>query len=330
MIDLLFVTFVICGFFKITHNCKIPYNMSLASLLKHGLYKAADKIANRKNIAALDDALKALTNEADIATRLKTNLPQEMVVKDGGLMDDLAKSKSLAGADDARTAEKPKAEGSSRSVEETTGKVTKTKKEKIDTPPYDREKILRNIEESKKAREASNFDKYLKEEKKLLEKLNKGAGETKGTHENNYLTDAAEMRPFIITPLDGFDAFLERKYIEIRKMGLEDVSLVAKNTGLSEQDIINMKKHLFLDTHQLSIDGAPYKALYFKADQDVAYAWQLAQKRELTTKEKDWFKQLANHELKEKKLMDSGIPLMDRSTWNGKTFNKDPKKMHMI
>ncbi|WP_438496258.1 hypothetical protein [Paenibacillus sp. IHBB 3054] len=103
MIDLFFVIFVICGFFKITHKCKIPYNVSLVSLLKHGLYKAADKIVNRKNIAALDDALKALTNEADIATRLKTNLPQEMVVKDGSLMDDLAKSKSLAGADDART-----------------------------------------------------------------------------------------------------------------------------------------------------------------------------------------------------------------------------------
>ncbi|MEK5237516.1 EndoU domain-containing protein [Paenibacillus sp. FSL L8-0470] len=93
--------------------------VSLASLLKHGLYKAADKIANRKNIAALDDALKALTNEADTTARLKTNLPNEMVVKDGGLMDDLAKSKSLAGADDARTVGKPKAEGSSRSVEGT-------------------------------------------------------------------------------------------------------------------------------------------------------------------------------------------------------------------
>ncbi|WP_438496260.1 hypothetical protein [Paenibacillus sp. IHBB 3054] len=93
--------------------------VSLASLLKHGLYKAADKIANRKNIAALDDALKALTNEADTAAKLKTNLPHEMVVKDGGLMDELARSKSLAGADDARTVGKPKAEGSSRSVEGT-------------------------------------------------------------------------------------------------------------------------------------------------------------------------------------------------------------------
>ncbi|MEK4058440.1 MULTISPECIES: hypothetical protein [unclassified Paenibacillus] len=122
------------------------------------MYKAADKIANRKNIAALDDALKALTNEPDIATRLKTNLPHEMVVKDDGLMDDLAKSKSLAGADDAKTVGKPKAEGSSQSVEETgkskpkdreeherkereqsktegTGKVTKSEKKKIDPPP---------------------------------------------------------------------------------------------------------------------------------------------------------------------------------------------------
>ncbi|MCM3172047.1 phage late control D family protein [Paenibacillus sp. MER 99-2] len=157
----------------------------------------------------------------------------------------------------------------------------------------------------------------------LARKLDGGAGNSQGI---NYLTDPVEMKLYIIPPIDGFDAFLERKYIEIRKIGLEDVSVVAKNTGLSEQDIINMKKHLFLDRHQLSIDGAPYKELYFKADQDAAYAWQLAQKRELTAKEKEWFKQLAYHELKEKELMDSGIPLMDRSTWNGNTFNKDPEK----
>ncbi|MNV94902.1 hypothetical protein D3C71_1897420 [compost metagenome] len=28
MIDLFFVTFVICGFFDITSNCKMPYNDS--------------------------------------------------------------------------------------------------------------------------------------------------------------------------------------------------------------------------------------------------------------------------------------------------------------
>jgi len=45
------------------------------------------------------------------------------------------------------------------------------------SPPYNREQILRNIEESKQAREASNFDEYLKKEKELHEQLKKGTGD---------------------------------------------------------------------------------------------------------------------------------------------------------
>lgn len=203
--------------------------VSLASLVKHGLYKAADKIANRQNIAALDDALKALTNEADTAAKLKTNLPQEMVLKDGGLMDDLAKSRSLAGADDARTVGKPKAEGSSRSVE-MTGKVTKTKN--TDPPPYDREKILRNIEESKKAREASNFDKYLQEEKKRLEKLNKGMGED-GSHV--IVTDEGNIVKYYRVQTKGDSGSYERMIVNddgtitvVTKKGNINVSAVTR------------------------------------------------------------------------------------------------------
>ncbi|WP_438496262.1 hypothetical protein [Paenibacillus sp. IHBB 3054] len=236
--------------------------VSLASLLKHGLYKAADKIANRKNIAALDDALEALTNEADIATRLKTNLPQEMVVKDGGLMDDLAKSKSLAGADDARTVGKPKAEGSSRSVEGT-GEVTKTKK--TAPPPYDREKILRNIEESKKAREASNFDKYLQKEKELLEKLNKGTGEAPPIKP---IEPRGEPNVFI-------PAFKGKKiainiYNRMRLTGLDkkELETISKNTGLSLDEVTAMKKHLFLTKHANLVDenGKYYYEGYFTPD----------------------------------------------------------------
>lgn len=136
------------------------------------------------------------------------------------------------------------------------------------------------------------------------------------------------MRKFITPPQNGFDALLERKYIEIRKSGLVDVSTVAKNTGLSKQEITDMKKHLFLETHELSINGSPYKEQYFQADPDIAYVWKQAQNGELTDAQKDWFSQLANHELTEKNLMDSGMPLMDRSTWNSKTerFDIDPQK----
>ncbi len=141
---------------------------------------------------------------------------------------------------------------------------------------------------------------------------------------NKVITDPFEMKKHIIVPEDGFQAFLERKYIDIRKEGIEDIPTVAKNTGLTEELVLKMKKHLFLDTKQLSVDGKPYEELYFQADPDIAYAWQKAQKGELTEKEKEWFRNLANHEIKEKEYMDGGMPLRDQSTWNQNTKRFDP------
>ncbi|WP_342554355.1 hypothetical protein [Paenibacillus sp. FSL R7-0652] len=68
--------------------------------------------------------------------------------------------------------------------------------------------------------------------------------------------------------------------------------------------------------------------MYFQADADIAHAWQKAQKTALTEKEIEWFKKLANHELKEKQYMDGGMPLRDPSTWNNDTkrFDPDPLK----
>ncbi|MCM3134069.1 WXG100 family type VII secretion target [Paenibacillus polysaccharolyticus] len=162
-----------------------------------------------------------------------------------------------------------------------------------------------------------------------------GGGGKKGTEQGNvkeekgkssFITNPAEMKKHIISPEDGFQAFLERKYIDIRKSGIEDISTVAKNTGLADEQVLNMKKHLFLDTKDLSVGGKPYENLYFQADPDVAHAWQLAQKGELNDKQKAWFRELANHELKEKELMDGGMPLRDPSTWNGKGFDIQPEK----
>ena len=128
--------------------------------------------------------------------------------------------------------------------------------------------------------------------------------------------DVKVMKQYIIVPEDGFQAFLERKYIVIRKAALNDVADVAYNTGLPIQDIIDMKNHLFLNTKDISVQGKPFERLYFQADGDVAYAWEAAQTRRLTENEKDWFKKLRDHELTEKKLMDEGMPLRDPSTWN--------------
>ncbi|MEK3706482.1 WXG100 family type VII secretion target [Paenibacillus sp. FSL R7-0198] len=156
-----------------------------------------------------------------------------------------------------------------------------------------------------------------------------GHGEN-GSHnkEFTFITDPGEMKKYITPPKDGFQAYLERNYIEIRTKGIEDVPIVAKNTGLTEEQVTNMKRHLFLSTYNLSIEGKPYKENYFQADGDIAYAWKKAQNGDLNEAEKDWFKTLANHELREKELMSEGMPLRDRTTWSAEleTFKIDTEK----
>ena len=144
---------------------------------------------------------------------------------------------------------------------------------------------------------------------------------------NNYVRYTDDMKKYIYPPQDGYDAFLEKKYINIRKKGLDDISTIAKNTGLSEQEIIDMKKHVFLDLHELSFDGGAYQKSYFTADPDIAYAWEAATKGELNAEQKAWFHEMAKHELGEKALMDQGMPLRDISTYqSGYGFKKDPTK----
>ncbi|MGR6542039.1 WXG100 family type VII secretion target [Paenibacillus tundrae] len=190
-----------------------------------------------------------------------------------------------------------------------------------------RMRVTDNIAESKKARESSKFSEFVEKEK--------GSGKWAG--EVKYFTEPEQMKPFIAPPKDGYDAFLERSYIDIRKVGLEDVPVVSKNTGLTVEQVTRMKEHLFLTIRDLSIDGKPYEKLYFQADPDIAYGWQQAQIRELNVQEKDWFKSLATHELKEKDIMRNGyidkdgdkidpLPLRDPVTWDGAQYSKNPEK----
>ncbi|WP_052737271.1 hypothetical protein [Paenibacillus algorifonticola] len=258
--------------------------VNLALLLKHCVYTVANKMANGRNIVAVDDAWTAF--KLDNVTPPKPMEPPEL----------------------------PKTK-------------TKTKEPSKGGPG-----VNQPIDE---------FDDaviYQGAGKGRQEPPSATGGKVEGTGKGNYLTNPEEMRPYIVPPKDGFDALVERKYIEIRKVGLEDVSTVAKNTGLTEAQVTKMKEHLFLTIHNLSVEGQPYKKLYFQADADVAYAWQLAQKRELTDIEKDWFKRLANHEIKEQEIMKYGyidgkgnkigpLPLRDPTTWDIENrYKPDPTK----
>ena len=47
-----------------------------------------------------------------------------------------------------------------------------------------------------------------------------------------------------------------------------------------------MKRHIFLDTHELSFDGGAYQTSYFTAGPDIAYAWKAATKGDLSVEQK--------------------------------------------
>ncbi|MEY8745472.1 hypothetical protein [Paenibacillus tundrae] len=271
--------------------------VNLAILAKHGLNKAADKLINSKNMSALDSNWTAWKQQA------KTNLN-----KTADNITDVA-SDTLNRAKNRLPGSKLAMDGSPH--------VSFSKP----TKPLPQNSQQQNFW---KETEAGKGD--------LARKLDGGAGK--------FTPYSDEMRKYIPEPEpgDGYQALLEKYYIEIRKVGLDDVSTVAKNTGLTEEQIIKMKKHVFLTIHdKISIAGKPYGNFYFQADPDIAYAWQQAQIRELTNMEKDWFQNLAHHELKEQEIMKYGyvdehgirfdpLPLRDKSTWNGNTFLEDPEK----
>lgn len=112
------------------------------------------------------------------------------------------------------------------------------------------------------------------------------------------------MKKYVIPPEDGYQSYLEKEYIKIRGYGFDDIPTIAKNTGLSEQDLIKLKEHVFMNTHKLSVKGSPLEELYFQADSEIAYAWKRALEGDLSSDEKEWFKQLLNHELKESTYME--------------------------
>ena len=87
-------------------------------------------------------------------------------------------------------------------------------------------------------------------------------------------------------------------YEEIRKR-TSDISAIAKNTGFSVDEIEKIKRHIFIDTHDLGAEVP----LRFTPDYDMAVSWQrLAEGKGI--KEMDIV--LLNHELYELNLMAQG------------------------
>ncbi|AKG36439.1 contractile injection system protein, VgrG/Pvc8 family [Paenibacillus durus] len=131
--------------------------------------------------------------------------------------------------------------------------------------------------------------------------------------------------------MKDYDKVAEAEYESIRNLKMNDIEDVARNTGLSVDEIRTMKKHLFFGKHEIPQPGGlEFKLERFAPDDEIAFAWKTAQKRDLSAEQKEWFKQLAEHELTERKLMAEGQKYRTRESWNGEkgTFDGYPPGAH--
>jgi hypothetical protein len=104
------------------------------------------------------------------------------------------------------------------------------------------------------------------------------------------------------------DEHAERYYEEIRKRK-SDVAAIAGNTGFSIKNIDKIKKHIFINVHELGAE-IPQR---FVPDYDIAVSWQrLIEGKNI--KEMDIV--LLRHELMELEYMNQG---MDYDTAHRKT-----------
>ncbi|KHL91217.1 hypothetical protein QW71_35960, partial [Paenibacillus sp. IHB B 3415] len=126
-----------------------------------------------------------------------------------------------------------------------------------------------------------------------------------------------ESKRFTGSGMKDYDGAAEAEYAAIRNVNMRDIEELARNTGLSVNEIKTMKKHLFFGKHQLPQPGGiEFKLERFAADDEIAYAWKTAQNGELSIEQKAWFKQLAAHELTERQFMAEGQKYRTLESWN--------------
>lgn len=124
-------------------------------------------------------------------------------------------------------------------------------------------------------------------------------------------------------------------YEKLRSTGLDsgELKTFSRNTGLSFEEASQLKTHVILTEHMNLVDtvnGKYYYKGYFDPDIDIAYGWEKALKGELSAEEKAWFRQLADHELAESKMMQEGLPYRDRNYFIDGTINESTKGAHEL
>ncbi len=114
----------------------------------------------------------------------------------------------------------------------------------------------------------------------------------------------------------AYSTLAEKQYDAIRVLCRSDIETVASNTGLTVAVVAAMKKHLFYGKHQrFAPELGKVIRKRIDANDEIAEAWIRAQDGPLTARQKEWFKQLADHELAERAMMEKGMPFQDLSAW---------------
>ncbi|WP_128102040.1 hypothetical protein [Paenibacillus sp. DCT19] len=142
--------------------------------------------------------------------------------------------------------------------------------------------------------------------------------------------------PIEFEPIVSQEKIAQKTYDRLRETGLNmnEIKIFSQNTGLNLDEAIQLKKHLILTKHVNlpdTVTGKYYYTAYFNPDMHIGYGWEKALKGELAPDEKIWFRQLADHELAESKMMQDGIPYRKIESWNVKEglLEGRPIRRHM-
>ncbi|MBW4496336.1 MAG: hypothetical protein KME26_25320 [Oscillatoria princeps RMCB-10] len=110
-----------------------------------------------------------------------------------------------------------------------------------------------------------------------------------------------------------------RQYEEIIAL-TDDVSQIAKNLGIVEEQIRKVKEHIFINEHELEIPDNQAKTVIsvrsnFTPDAEIADLWFKAKNGSLQPRESLKFKRLIAHEYIEQGLMQQGLPYRSPEAW---------------
>jgi hypothetical protein len=109
----------------------------------------------------------------------------------------------------------------------------------------------------------------------------------------------------------------EAAYDAIRASA-DDVSAIARNTGIDEGVVAQVKNHLFMTEHDVPVGPHRIAHGYFTPSDYIADLWKKADEGSLGEAEQVQFRSLLTHEYVESRLMEDGMPYRsaDPASWD--------------